>query len=204
VRDESGGVLPGVTVEAASPALIEKVRIVVTDDQGRYRVVDLRPGAYTVTFSLPGFSTLVRDGIELGADVVATVNADLKVGALEESVTVSGQTPQVDVQQASRTQVLTRETLDALPTTRNSMAIGYLAPGVRMANPDIGGTNLSSQPGMRAHGIRAPYGVMQLVDGLSIATFEDDKGAYDQKDAEGFIKLNALRLRIAANLHKKK
>ena len=98
VRDESGGVLPGVTVEAASPAIIEKVRTAVTDDQGRYRIEALRPGIYKLTFSLTGFSTVVRDGVDVPSEVVITINADMKVGALEETITVSGETPQVDVQ----------------------------------------------------------------------------------------------------------
>src|SRR6202163_3429002 len=94
-KDASGGVLPGVTVEAASPALIEKVRSVITDNTGQYRIVDLRPGTYTVTFTLPGFSTVKREGIEITGTFVATVNADLKVGALEETITVTGETPVV-------------------------------------------------------------------------------------------------------------
>src|SRR4051812_46616726 len=98
VKDESGGVLPGVTVEAASPVLIEKTKSAVTDDQGRYTIIDLRQGTYKVTFSLPGFSTVVRDALELPANFTATVNADLKVGALAETITVSGATPLVDVQ----------------------------------------------------------------------------------------------------------
>src|SRR5678810_1126354 len=97
VRDASGGVLPGVTVEAASPALIEGVRSAVSDSQGIYKVVDLRPGVYTVTFSLTGFRTLKREGLNLPAEFAATVNADLAVGALEETVTVSGEAPVVDV-----------------------------------------------------------------------------------------------------------
>lgn len=98
VKDDSGGVLPGVTVEATSPTLIEKVRTVITDDTGQYRIVDLRPGVYAVTFTLPGFSTVKREGVELTGSFVATVNADLKVGALEETITVTGETPVVDVQ----------------------------------------------------------------------------------------------------------
>ena len=90
VRDASGGVLPGVTVEVASPVLIEKVRSVTTDATGQYRVVDLRPGTYSVTISLAGFKTVKRDGIELTGTFVATVNADLTVGGLEETITVSG------------------------------------------------------------------------------------------------------------------
>src|ERR1700758_4340435 len=86
VKDTTGAVLPGVTVEAASPALIEKVRTVITDGEGLYKVVDLRPGVYTVTFTLPGFNTVKRDGIELPAAFTATVNAELRVGAVEETV----------------------------------------------------------------------------------------------------------------------
>src|SRR5207245_4758641 len=100
VKDASGGVLPGVTVEAASPALIEKVRSVVTDDTGQYRVVDLRPGTYSVKFTLPGFSTVQLEGIEITGTFVATVNGDLKVGALEETITATGDTRVVDVERA--------------------------------------------------------------------------------------------------------
>src|ERR687892_2712209 len=95
VRDTSGAVLPGVTVEASSAALIEKVRSVVTDDQGLYRIVDLRPGIYVITFSLPGFRALKREGLELTTGFTATVNAELSVGALEETITVSGEAPVV-------------------------------------------------------------------------------------------------------------
>src|ERR1700730_9881411 len=89
VKDTSGAVLPGVTVEAASPALIEKVRSVVTDGEGRYNVTDLRPGAYAVTFTLTGFSTVKREGIELTAGFTATVNAEMRVGAIQETITVT-------------------------------------------------------------------------------------------------------------------
>ena len=104
VRDDSGAVLPGVTVEAASPALIEKTRTAVTDGAGQYKIVNLLPGTYSVTFTLPGFGIFKRDGIELTTNFTAQVNADLKVGALEESVTVSGASPLVDVQSAQVSQ----------------------------------------------------------------------------------------------------
>ena len=172
VRDESGGVLPGVSVEAASPVLIEKLRTAVTDDQGRFNIVDLRPGLYKVTFSLPGFSTVVRDAIDLPSNFTATVNADMKVGALEETITVSGQTPMVDVQQAARTQVLTRDIIDNLPTTRNIMSVGILVPGIRMGTPDIGGSRAMEQPAMRVHGVNQRE-TNQLVDGMSINSNED-------------------------------
>src|SRR5437667_6664268 len=98
VKDATGAVMPGVTVEAASPVLIEKVRTAVTDAAGQYKIINLVPGTYSVTFSLTGFNTVKRDGIELTAAFTANVNADLKVGALEETITVSGQAPTVDVQ----------------------------------------------------------------------------------------------------------
>src|SRR5881392_1188919 len=130
VKDASGAVLPGVTVEAASPVLIEKVRSVVSDATGQYRVVDLRPGTYSVTFSLPGFSTVKRDGIELSGSFVATVNGDLKVGALEETITVTGETPIVDVQSAKVQQTVSKDVLAAIPSSRNAGGIQALIPGM--------------------------------------------------------------------------
>src|SRR5882762_9495654 len=111
VKDTSGAVLPGVTVEAASPALIEKTRAVVTDGSGAYKILDLRPGVYSITFSLQGFSTLVRPGIELAANFTAPMNAEMKVGGLEETLTVIGGSPVVDVQSASRRDSLARDVI---------------------------------------------------------------------------------------------
>src|SRR6266851_4275212 len=114
-RDTTGAVLPGVTVEASSPALIEKVRAATTDSQGNYKIVDLRPGTYSVTFTLPGFATVKRDGLELTTGFTATANADLRVGALEETVTVTSASPVVDIQNVRAQTVLSRQVLDALP-----------------------------------------------------------------------------------------
>ena len=140
VTDTSGAVLPGVTVEASSSALIEKTRSTQTDTQGRYSIVDLRPGVYVVTFTLPGFTGVRRDNIEVVSNTNVTLNAELKVGAVEESVTVSGQAPTVDVQSAARTQTLARDVLDALPTSRTYGTAGVIVPGVKLTKPDIGGT----------------------------------------------------------------
>src|SRR5882724_396861 len=118
VKDTSGAVLPGVTVQVASPALIEKFRETVTDGTGQYRVVDLRPGIYTVTATLTGFNTFKRDGVEVSGIAVITINADMKVGAIEETVTVSGETPVVDLQSTTKERVMSKEVLDALPTGR--------------------------------------------------------------------------------------
>src|SRR5918995_4106289 len=109
VRDASGAVLPGVTVEAASPALIEKVRTAVTDGTGQYAIENLRPGLYTVTFTLPGFAVVQREGVELSGSFTARINADLRVGGIEETITVTGETPVVDVQSARTQHVLDRE-----------------------------------------------------------------------------------------------
>src|SRR5579871_5037866 len=129
VKDTSGAVLPGVTVEVASPVLIEKTRTAVTDGSGQYRIVDLRAGTYSVTFTLTGFSTVKRDGIELSGSFVATVNADMKVGAVEETITVSGETPIVDIQSTARQQVLNKDTIEAVPTGRTYSALAVLLPG---------------------------------------------------------------------------
>src|SRR5215813_3327224 len=101
-RDASGAVLPGVTVEASSPALIEKTRTTVTDSNGEYRIIELRPGAYTVTFTLPGFNTFKRDGLQLSPNFTATINAVLAVGTIQETVIVTGATPLVDTQNVSQ------------------------------------------------------------------------------------------------------
>ena len=100
VRDASGAVLPGVTVEATSPVLIEKVRSAVTDGSGQYRIPDLTPGTYTMTFALAGFSVVRREGVELSGAGIFTINADLRVGGVQETITVVGETPVVDVQTA--------------------------------------------------------------------------------------------------------
>src|SRR3954467_15634096 len=129
VKDPSGAVLPGVVVEAASPALIEKVRTAVTDGTGQYRVEDLRPGSYTITFTLQGFSTVRREGIELSGSFTATINVDLKVGTLAETVTVTGETPVVDVQSARRELTLNNDAIKSIPTVRSYNAIVVVVPG---------------------------------------------------------------------------
>ena len=136
VTDASGAVVPGVTVEASSPALIEQVRSVVTNKAGRYSIVNLRPGTYTVTFTLGGFKGVRREGIEITSDFTATINAEMGVGAVEEVVRVEAATPVVDVQGAQTPRVYTREMLDSLPTGRTPAAILNTIPGTaRRSSP---------------------------------------------------------------------
>jgi hypothetical protein len=152
VKDTSGAVLPGVTVEAASPALIEKAREAVTDGSGQYRILDLRPGVYTVTFTLTGFNTFRRDGLELPADFVSTVNAELKVGALTETVTVTGESPIVDVQSVKKQQTLDLNMIQSIPTARGYAAVMLLIPSMVTTGGTIPNVQLS--PGMIVFGGR--------------------------------------------------
>ena len=177
VTDNTGGVLPGVTVEASSPALIEGTRVAISDGTGRYNLTNLRPGLYSVSFTLPGFGTQVRDEITLEAAFAMTIDVGLSVGALEESVTVSGESPVVDVQQVQRTEVLTREVQEAIPTGRSMWSYAQLIPGVRIHKPDVGGTSGAQQAIMWGPGAEADATATQ-VDGLSISTYIGD-GAWN-------------------------
>jgi hypothetical protein len=174
VRDTTGEVLPGATVEVSSPALIEKTRTAVTDAQGNYKILDLRPGTYTVTITLPRFSTFKREGIDLSAGFTANVNAELKVGQLSETVTVSGASPIVDVQSARTQQVLKTETLNQLPSgAKNIMAIAALTlgavPSSRALN-DVGGDKGEQATGMVLHGGRGDDGRTNW-DGMNTNVF---------------------------------
>jgi hypothetical protein len=170
VRDNSGGVLPGVTVEASSPALIEKVRTAQTDGQGLYKIVDLRPGVYTVTFTLTGFSTVRREGIELTTAFTATVNAEMQVGAIAETITVSGSAPLVDAQNTRQQKVFTSDLIETLPTSKNFRNIAVLIPGVittgGYTGQDVGGsTGEAFSLALSVHGSRAGDAPM-LFDGM--------------------------------------
>src|SRR5688572_29397832 len=178
IRDASGAVLPGVTVEAASPVLIEKVRSNVSDGSGQYRITELPPGTYTITFTLPGFTTVKREAVELTGVGVTTINTDMRVGALQETITVTGETPIVDVQSTRRGQVITDDVLAALPATRGYNALIFLVPSV------TGGSNqIDLMPAMRiftSHGGRGNEGRVQ-VDGLNIGA------AFNGGGASGYI-----------------
>ncbi|MBI4266687.1 MAG: TonB-dependent receptor [Acidobacteria bacterium] len=181
VKDTSGAVLPGVTVEASSPALIEKVRVVVSDGTGQYRIVDLRPGTYTVTFTLPGFASVVRPGIQLEGIFTATVNVEMRVGELAETITVRGEAPIVDVQNATRQQVMDREVIDEIPTGRLSSNLATLIPGVSGTatsggiNQDVGGSLGENITELVIHGSRGSD-MRQTLNGVTIGTMTRDGG----------------------------
>ena len=173
VVDASGAVLPGVTVEASSPALIEKARSVVTDGTGQFRIEQLRGGTYTVVFTLPGFSTVRREGVELTGSFAATINAELKLGSVEETITVTGDTPIVDIQSAQRQRVIDQELLNAIPTGRTPQVAAFMIPGVNLSNVDVGGTNIINTTGgaLSIHGGRVDD-TRLLIDGITIANTE--------------------------------
>src|SRR5207247_5181795 len=158
VKDAAGAVLPGVTVEASSPALIEKTRSVVTNGVGQYSIENLRPGIYTVTFTLTGFSTAKREGIELTGSFVATVNTDMKVGAVTETVTVTGKAPVVDVTSSRNQETITGNTVNAIPTSRNYGGLIALVPAINVQGNDIGGAQGAIFNVFQVHGGRRNEG----------------------------------------------
>ena len=158
VKDTSGAVLPGVTVEAASPVLIEKVRGAVTDSNGRFQIVDLRPGEYAITFTLPGFNTVKRDGVILSGFAASTVDAEMRVGSLEETITVTGESPIVDTHTLTKQQVLSADVVDALPSARNYVTLGRMVAGTTATgngSNDVGGSLIQDVGGsLTVHGSR--------------------------------------------------
>ncbi|HEY1308171.1 MAG TPA: TonB-dependent receptor [Vicinamibacterales bacterium] len=144
VKDASAAVLPGVTVEASSPALIEKTRSVVTDGTGQYRITDLPPGMYAVTFSLNGFSTVKREGLVVSGSGVLPVNADLRVGALQETITVTGESPIVDTQSTRRETVIKSDTINTLPVTRGYGSLLATVPALAIGG--VAGAGAASAP----------------------------------------------------------
>jgi hypothetical protein len=217
VKDASGAVLPGATVEAASPALIEKVRTAVSDGSGQYRIVDLRPGTYSVTFALAGFNTVKRDGVVLTGSATVVVNADLKIGSVEETITVTGATPLVDVQGIATEKSITRELIDAVPTGRTVQNVAQLIPGMA-ANAGVAGVNLpSSDVGGSAMGALQQVSIhggsfndqRLLMDGLPLNTsvgnlsgflsnigstqeFSIDTSAVSAEDNSGGVRMNII------------
>jgi hypothetical protein len=177
VKDTSGGVLPGVLVEATSPALIEGTKAATTDDSGNFRIVDLRPGVYTISFTLSGFQAVKVEKVELSAEQTLTVNGELKLGTVSEALTVTGTAPVVDVQNATRVTSLERSILDNLPTGNNIWEMAQMVPGINVT--DLIGRTVSSVAGssgavqnyMSVHGMNASQNVV-MVDGMTVSGLE--------------------------------
>jgi hypothetical protein len=178
VRDTSGAVLPGVTVEASSPVLIEGSKTDVTDSGGQYRITDLRPGVYTVTFTLPGFKQQRLEKVELRVDFVGTLNGTLEVGAIEEAITVTGASPTVDVSSNSKVEVMTAEILEQVPTGRTIQGLAQLVSGVSLNVPDVGGSRAMQQTYMSTRGLTSANNIV-TVDGLMVNGLDGD-GAVQQ------------------------
>jgi hypothetical protein len=168
VRDTSGAVLPGVTVEASSDALIEKVRVGTTDGAGRYRITALPTGTYDVTFTLPGFTIVRRQGLALAGSFVATVDVNLQVGALEETITVTSEAPIVDVQNTQREQVIDSDVMQSIPANRSYEALAALVPGIQLAtnSQNVGGIQGPIPPYFTGHGGDAFEGRLRI-DGMT-------------------------------------
>lgn len=212
VRDTSGLAMPGVTVEAASPALIEKVRTVTTDGEGRYSIVDLRPGTYTVTFTLTGFSTVKREGITLTSGFTATVNVSMQVGSLEETITVSGAAPVVDTTSMRKQETLNTNELEALPSGNIGLqTLAYVTPGFAATQADVGGTRdtwsaqgnytfYHGKTGTRASfdGFRNQYfigaasGVGYITDQGNIQELQLETSGMGAESGSGSTSLNAI------------
>jgi hypothetical protein len=212
-RDTSGAVLPGVTVEASSPVLIEKVRTATTDATGRYTIPDLRPGTYSVTFTLPGFRTVMRDGVVLSGTAVSTVNVDMTVGGVQETITVSGETPVVDLQSTTRQAVMDQEIVTAIPSSRTPFTVGVLIPGVRkgaFTSQDVGGSVVQEVASLEANGGRTSDQRM-MVNGVALSSgiaggwgggavpnatgtseFAIDVSAVDAQAATGGVRINFI------------
>ena len=178
VKDASGAVLPGVTVEASSPALIEKTRTVVTGGTGQYSIENLRPGTYTVTFTLTGFSTAKREGIELTGSFIATVNTDMKVGGVAETIIVSGEAPTVDVASTRNQQVFSGQTVSEIPSSRQYSGFTNLIPAINVQANDLEGSNPSLYSVFQIHGGRRNEGQV-LVDGMN--------GGYQGMGVSGYV-----------------
>jgi len=168
VKDTSGAVLPGVTVEASSPVLLEKTRSAVTDGTGQYRLADLTPGTYTVTFTLTGFSAVKREGVDLAGNGVVTINADLKVGNVSETITVTGETPIVDVQTSTKRQVvLDNAVIETIPVSRGYGNLLATVPGISGTGLDVS-SNVSTNF-FTARGGRGNEGTIQI-DGMNVGS----------------------------------
>src|SRR5579884_1759027 len=183
VKDSSGAVLPGVEVTASSEALIEKMRQVITDERGIFRIIDVRPGTYSLEFSLPGFGTVKR-AIELQSNFTATLNVEMSVGTLADTVSVTAESPVVDVETTMKAQALPRDILDMVPNAHTIQSVGQLIVGVTLTAPDVGGSQAMQQTYFTVHGSGAAQTSVlndgMIVNGLqgdgAIQSYQNDAG----------------------------
>src|SRR5947208_6612180 len=183
VADSSGGVLPGVTVTASSPSLMG-VQTSVTDTGGNYRFPALPPGTYTVTFELPGFNTLKRENIVIAMGFTAAVNAELQVASLQETVTVTGDSPVIDTSSTRAQQNFKLEALQEIPNSRHLWSLLAVTPGVTMGRIDVGGNRAGTQTGYTAYGFSGQNRVLvegiNTTEGTSGAGFYVDYGSFEE------------------------
>ena len=172
VKDSTGAVMVGVSVSAASPALIEGQRTTTTDGDGRYAVVDVRPGSYTITFTMTGFST-IKQPVDVPSATTVTVDAALKPGSVGETITVDATIATVDIQNAAHPAVLSREDMDLVPSARNVQSLGSLVPGVHLNTPDVGGSMQVQQTYLTSHG-NDTWHTMFNLDGININVTQND------------------------------
>jgi hypothetical protein len=183
VADDTGGMLPGVTVTATSPALMG-VQTAVTNESGQYRFPSVPPGTYTLTYELAGFGNVRREGIVVNLGFTATVNVQLQVASLQESVTVSGASPVVDVSSTTSTFNITQDMLQTLPNARDIWSVMGQSPGVRVSRMDVGGSRAGTQTGFEAFGfsgqVRIQIDGVNTTEGTGSAGFYYDYGSFDE------------------------
>ena len=178
--DAQGGALPGVTVSIASPNLIGGARTAVTDEQGVYRFTLLPGGIYTVTFNLTGFTVLNVEGINLGAGVTATVNGKLEVGTLQESITVTSQSPTIDLESSKVAVTWDQQKLDELPYSRSLTGLIGLIPGLYATSLDVGGSSFGTGSGPAARTFGRSGGGVVSYDGMIWDQTYGDFGTYEE------------------------
>lgn len=198
-KDSSGAVLPGVTVQAKSPALIEGVRTVVTDSHGQYKIIDLRPGTYSVTFTDPGFETVVRNDLELHTAETLPIDALMPVGQVSTSVTVTGATPLVDVENSNPENLLTTNAILAVPTGEGIPGWAALTVGASTSGaPDVGGNQGEEDNSILIHDSRTNDDD-ELFDGMSWSSGQSTGGLGQRGFVINKVSVQELTVSVGAD-----